>query len=348
MTIYNGIDINSNNNVSDWNKVKNAGIQVVINKATEGNYYQDKYLKYRYNQCKNLGIKLSVYHFCGKHGARTEMDYFLSYINGLNFDAVLFLDIEQPPQSYGWQWTKQTAVSYLNEAIPYLQSKGYKVGIYTGTSFYNDFLRGNIPNVVLWLASYGSQPSLYPNSASWQYTESGTVSGVDGNCDKDYFIDNIFTGEVKPISDTPSADVIARCKSFVGNRCLELQQKLNKIGYKLVEDGDFGINTYNSLIDFQKNNGLAIDGMAGSQTFAKLDELINKPMPSPVISGKYDETMPTGDNIFPILNSFYIEKRTDGGMGIHLDRGNYIVLFKGKVPQIYWNNNNGNYGNKSL
>lgn len=348
MSIYKGIDINSNNNISDWNKVKNNGIQVLINKATEGNFYQDKYLKYRYDTVRPLGIKMGVYHFAGKHGAINEMNYFLNYIKGMTFDTVLFIDIEQPPQSYGWQWTKQTAIDYLNQAIPYLQSKGYKVGIYTGVSFYNGFLKGNIPNVVLWLASYGNQPNLYPNYASWQYTDRGTVNGADSTIDMDYFIDNIFTGKVKPISDTPSTDVIAKCKSFIGNRCLELQQKLNKIGYKLVEDGDFGVNTYNALIDFQKKNGLTVDGMAGENTFAKLNKLISNPQPNPITQGKYDETIPTGDNIYPILNSFYIEKRIDGGMGIHLDRGNYITLFKGKLPVIYWNDNNGHYGSKSL
>ena len=63
---------------------------------------------------------------------------------------------------------------------------------------------------------------------------------------------------------------------------------------------------------------------------------------------KYDEAIPTGANIFPILGSFYIEKRTDGGLGIHLDRGNYITLFKGKPPVTYWNDNKGNGGSKQL
>ena len=69
---------------------------------------------------------------------------------------------------------------------------------------------------------------------------------------------------------------------------------------------------------------------------------VKKPAP------KYDETIPTGANIVQILGSFYIEKRSDGGMGIHLDRGNYITLFKGKTPVVYWNDNNGHGGSKNL
>jgi N-acetylmuramoyl-L-alanine amidase len=63
----------------------------------------------------------------------------------------------------------------------------------------------------------------------------------------------------------------------------------------------------------------------------------------------YDESVPTGDNIFQIPNMpFYIEKRADGDMSIHLDRGNYITIRKGGSPEVYWNNNKGAGGSKRL
>ena len=63
---------------------------------------------------------------------------------------------------------------------------------------------------------------------------------------------------------------------------------------------------------------------------------------------KYDTSIPTGPNIFPILGKFYIEARADGNMSIHLDRGNYITLRKGGAPEVYWNNNQGQGGSKRL
>jgi N-acetylmuramoyl-L-alanine amidase len=63
---------------------------------------------------------------------------------------------------------------------------------------------------------------------------------------------------------------------------------------------------------------------------------------------KYDTSIPTGPNIFPILGKFYIEARADGDMSIHLDRGNYITIRKGGAPEIYWNNNQGQGGSKRL
>ena len=63
---------------------------------------------------------------------------------------------------------------------------------------------------------------------------------------------------------------------YVGSRCKELQEKLNKLGYDCGKaDGIFGKNTEAALLKFQKENGLAIDGYAGPATFTKLDQLIS-------------------------------------------------------------------------
>lgn len=49
-----------------------------------------------------------------------------------------------------------------------------------------------------------------------------------------------------------------------------LQQNLNKFGYKLTIDNNFGINTKNAIIDFQIRNDINSDGVCGPQTIEKL------------------------------------------------------------------------------
>ena len=49
-----------------------------------------------------------------------------------------------------------------------------------------------------------------------------------------------------------------------------LQSLLNKQGYKLVEDGDFGANTESAVKDFQTKNKLKVDGVVGESTLKKL------------------------------------------------------------------------------
>lgn len=80
-----------------------------------------------------------------------------------------------------------------------------------------------------------------------------------------------------PITETKSN--VQKAKEYVGSRCKELQEKLILLGYNCGgygADSQFGQGSYNSLVQFQKDNGLDPDGLAGIRTFAKLDELIVK------------------------------------------------------------------------
>jgi peptidoglycan hydrolase-like protein with peptidoglycan-binding domain len=84
-----------------------------------------------------------------------------------------------------------------------------------------------------------------------------------------------------PITTTPVEtsinDLVIKSKEYVGDRCKELQNLLISLGYNCGgygADGIFGKGTYESLIQFQKDNGLKIDGLAGPNTFDKLYELV--------------------------------------------------------------------------
>ena len=53
-----------------------------------------------------------------------------------------------------------------------------------------------------------------------------------------------------------------------------LQRRLNGIGFgSLVVDGIFGVATEESVKKFQKENGLTVDGIVGSQTWATLETI---------------------------------------------------------------------------
>lgn len=76
--------------------------------------------------------------------------------------------------------------------------------------------------------------------------------------------------EIKPRVDE-LAQKIAKGKEYVGNRCAELQTKLNKLGYNCgVVDNVFGVKTYNALLQFQKDKGLLVDGQVFTMTWSIL------------------------------------------------------------------------------
>jgi peptidoglycan hydrolase-like protein with peptidoglycan-binding domain len=78
------------------------------------------------------------------------------------------------------------------------------------------------------------------------------------------------------IATTPAPVVTLKLGSK-GDAVKTLQTKLNENGYKLTADGIFGKKTLDAVKSYQKANGLAVDGIAGPNTLAKLT-------PAPVVT----------------------------------------------------------------
>ena len=50
-----------------------------------------------------------------------------------------------------------------------------------------------------------------------------------------------------------------------------LQSHLKDLGYNVSVDGDFGPGTMRAVQEFQRDQGLAADGVVGAQTAAQID-----------------------------------------------------------------------------
>lgn len=94
------------------------------------------------------------------------------------------------------------------------------------------------------------------------------------------FIERIQIGgraeQVKTIT-TPIPDKNISEKGYLengdrGDKVKELQRELVQSGYKIAVDGIFGSNTEKAVREFQKKAGITVDGLAGKQTFQKLNE----------------------------------------------------------------------------
>lgn len=86
----------------------------------------------------------------------------------------------------------------------------------------------------------------------------------------------------KPINNRELEVIDLLNQGDKGSRVNQLQIDLNKLGYKLVVDGDFGPATDKAVEDFQRKNNLAVDGVVGPKTTAILAKAIanlTKPVP---------------------------------------------------------------------
>lgn len=103
----------------------------------------------------------------------------------------------------------------------------------------------------------------------------GRIDGIEGNVTKRAYLnfqrDNglVADGIYGPATDNKLISVIKN-----------LQQLLRNKGYNIAVDGCVGNATINALKDFQSKNGLAVDGIAGMQTYAKLNGSTPTPQPS--------------------------------------------------------------------
>jgi peptidoglycan hydrolase-like protein with peptidoglycan-binding domain len=75
-------------------------------------------------------------------------------------------------------------------------------------------------------------------------------------------------------------------KGSQGLEVVSLQIRLNKLGYNLVEDGDFGPGTEKAVKQFQTNVNLYPDGVVGSFTMAALESEIIKNTAPPELDYK--------------------------------------------------------------
>lgn len=181
------IDLSHFNTVTSFSAIKAGGIVGVLHKATQGTGWMDPTYVSRKQEALDAGLWWGAYHFGTNADGAAQAQYFLSKVNPGPND-LLALDFEENPSS---QMTIAQAEQFVTEVFN-------KTGRYPG--FYSDALAGklmgNNPSSILancwfWRAQYGgtspSVPSTWQTWTMWQYTSSGTVSGITGSCDRSTF-----------------------------------------------------------------------------------------------------------------------------------------------------------------
>ncbi|MFG5866178.1 GH25 family lysozyme [Clostridium perfringens] len=191
-----GIDVSNWKGNINFESVKNDGVEVVYIKATEGNYFKDKYAKQNYERAKEQGLKVGFYHFFrANKGAKDQANFFVNYLNeigAVNYDCKLALDIETT-EGVGVRDLTSICIEFLEEVK---RLTGKEVVVYTYTSFANNNLDSRLGNYPVWIAHYGvNTPGANNIWGSWvgfQYSENGSVAGVNGGCDMNEFTEEIF------------------------------------------------------------------------------------------------------------------------------------------------------------
>ena len=183
------LDISTWQGYVDFNKVKSAGYNYVILRASFGREYsqKDNTFERNYANAKAAGIKVGVYWFSystSPSDAYREANACLYCLNGKRLDMPVYYDLEyQPAMSMSNSNYTQMALNFCST----IKKAGYKSGVYSSASVYGYLLnRQTLINngVSIWNAQWSSYCSVPCDI--WQYSEKGQVNGISASVDMNY------------------------------------------------------------------------------------------------------------------------------------------------------------------
>ncbi len=187
---YQGIDVSRHQGYIDWQQVKNAGIDFAIIRCGYGaNTASQDDVRWEYNasSCESLGIPYGVYLYSYADNTSEidgEVQHVLRLLKGHKPTLPVYIDIEENKQfALGGAVLSEFAKRFCSQ----MKSAGYKSGLYTSTSHWNAYFGtfAALPAYYHWVAQYNTSCTYSGRYETWQYSNTGRVSGISGNVDRD-------------------------------------------------------------------------------------------------------------------------------------------------------------------
>lgn len=203
-----GIDISHHNNtIKDWNPIKNAGMEYVIIKVSDGVNSPDKYALEHATMAQKNGLKIGYYHFAhpdSKSGgtivadAKAEANDFFGRIKLLPLSELdFFLDLENwgpapandtklKPTDY-LLWVN----TFINELMKVANDPAKSVVIYSRAEYLNSKLpaKHDLGKYKFWLSRYNKDykkaitPKGWKDWYLWEFAEDGSFANNMGTFD---------------------------------------------------------------------------------------------------------------------------------------------------------------------
>lgn len=259
-----GIDVSEWQGTIDWRKVAKDGVQFAVIHAGYGRELsqKDKYFERNYAGARAAGIKVGAFWYSYADSvARAEQEArtCLKVLDGKHLDLPVFFDQEYEPGIL--KLSTKTRTDIVLKFLETIKAAGRPCGLYSSTDFITTKLQANrLTAYPLWIAEYGSKLHYTGKVWAWQYTDKGRVAGIKGRVDMDhgYF------------AQTQTGNTGLLRKGDRGDDVKLLQHRLNLLGWRLTEDGIWGVQTDSAVRGYQYRAGLTVDGIVGAKTRAAL------------------------------------------------------------------------------
>ncbi|EEF62266.1 glycoside hydrolase family 25 protein [Pedosphaera parvula] len=207
-----GVDVSSYQGSINWTSVRNSGITYAWAKATEGVTVNDGYFVGNENNGKAAGVYMGAYHFArpNLNSPAAEASHFWGvagpYIKADGKSFMPMLDFEVFSGVVGASSYSDWANQWCNAIVSDASAAGtvVKPVLYTSACSACNF-NSSVAQWISWIADYNGQnpqtgtPWSVCGSCDvwgggswslWQFSSSGSVSGIAGNVDMDVFNGN--------------------------------------------------------------------------------------------------------------------------------------------------------------
>lgn len=192
-----GIDISAWQGNIDWDQVKNC-IEAIIIRAGYGKNNIDQKWVPNAEAVRDSSLDVGAYWFSYAYTADMaymEGCYAANAVRNKFGDRQIPIafDLEYDSVAYaakkGVKIGRAEATLFAIRFLTAVKEFGYRPMLYTNIDYIRNYfdlgvIRAAIPDLLLWVACWGSEPKDY-NMAVWQYSSKGSVAGIIGNVDMD-------------------------------------------------------------------------------------------------------------------------------------------------------------------
>lgn len=222
-----GIDVSYYQGNIDWKKVKNSGVEFVIIRVgyrgygSAGTLVEDPKFKTYLDGATKAGLKVGVYFYTQAittAEAKAEAKFVLDRIKGYSLQMPVYYDIESVDydtgrlDSAGLSKAQKTALctAFCDTII----KSGYSAGVYANYTWLNYYIDGaglgrKYP---IWLAHYTSNTNYDQRMDMWQYSGSGTVSGISAYTDVNVWYSGklpLYVSDLISVTNTSTSNTFA-------------------------------------------------------------------------------------------------------------------------------------------
>ena len=192
-----GIDVSTYQNEIDWKKVKEDGVEFVFIRigrrgATTGLLYEDDLFETNYAGAKENGLKVGVYFFSqaiSEQEAREEADWVRKHLSGKQIDLPVIYDCEEvyleDETARMEGLAKEQITANARAFAERIARHRYETIIYTNAYWAQEvYDMEELSDIPVWLAQYDVDIPVFEHPfVIWQYTDSGTIDGIEGTVD---------------------------------------------------------------------------------------------------------------------------------------------------------------------